>query len=121
MDARLKDILNKINIDNSHLIYFETGKFTDLVFNKEKKIYDINSVLEEARKNRKETDELEAKRKLKNTSYNILADLNKEELEKYREEKKLRSLENHEVTSELREIIDTITTTLFFVNDSGAL
>ena len=33
-----------------------------------------------------------------------------EELEKYREEKKLRSLENHEVTSELREIIDTITT-----------
>ena len=40
------------------------------------KVYDINSVLEEARKNRKEKDELEEKRKLKNTSYNILADLN---------------------------------------------
>ena len=60
--------------------------------------------------NRKEQDELEAKRKLQNTSYNILADLNKEELEKYREEKRKRSLENSDETNELREIIDTITT-----------
>lgn len=87
----------------------ELDDFNYLYNNQEKKVYDINSVLEEARKNRKEQDELEAKRKLKNTSYNILADLNKEELEKYREEKRKRSLENHE-TNELRELIDTITT-----------
>lgn len=98
------------NVEPIPRVKKELDEFNYLYKNKEKKIYDINSVLEEARKNRKETDELEAKRKLKNTSYNILADLNKEELEKYREEKKLRSLENHEVTSELREIIDTITT-----------
>ena len=39
MDAKLKDILTKLNIENTHLTYFETGKFTDLTFNKEKRIY----------------------------------------------------------------------------------
>lgn len=97
------------NIEPVPRVKKELDDFNYLYKTKEKKVYDINSVLEEARKNRKEKDELEEKRKLKNTSYNILADLNKEELEKYREEKKKRSLENTE-TNELREIIDTITT-----------
>ena len=74
----------------------------------QKKIYDINSVLEEARKNRQVQDSLEEKRKLKNTSYNILAGLNLEELEKYREEKKKRIMTPEE--EEMREIIDTIAT-----------
>ena len=97
------------NIEPVPRVKKELDDFNYLYKTKEKKVYDINSVLEEARKNRKEKDELEEKRKLKNTSYNILADLNKEELEKYREEKKKRSLENTE-TNESREIIDTITT-----------
>lgn len=75
--------------------------------NQENKIYDINSVLEEARKNREEKDSLEEKRKLKNTSYNILAGLNAEELEKYREEKKKKVEKPGE--NEIRELIDTIT------------
>lgn len=74
---------------------------------KENKVYDINSVLEEARKNREEKDLLEEKRKLKNTSYNILAGLNAEELEKYREAKKKRIEKPNE--EEIRELIDTIT------------
>ena len=74
--------------------------------NRENKIYDINSVLEQAHKNRQEKDEKEGKRMLKNNSYNILAGINKEELEKYREEKKQRMLTPQE--EELREIIDTI-------------
>lgn len=98
------------NIEPVPRVKKELDDFNYLYKDREKKIYDINSVLEEARKNRKEQDELEAKRKLKNTSYNILADLNKEELEKYREEKRKRSLEDQEETNELREIIDTITT-----------
>ena len=98
------------NIEPVPRVKKELDDFNYLYKDREKKIYDINSVLEEARKNRKEQDELEAKRKLKNTSYNILADLNKEELEKYREEKKKRSLETADETNELREIIDTITT-----------
>jgi len=72
----------------------------------EKRIYDINSFIEEARKNKKGQDELDGKRKLANTSYNILADLNKEELEKYRKEKQERI--NSYQESEIRELIDTI-------------
>lgn len=98
------------NIEPVPRVKKELDDFNYLYKDREKRIYDINSVLEEARKNRKEQDELEAKRKLQNTSYNILADLNKEELEKYREEKRKRSLENSDETNELREIIDTITT-----------
>ena len=72
----------------------------------EKKIYDINSFIEEEKKKKKGQDELEGKRKLANTSYNILADLNKEELEKYRKEKQERI--NSYQESEIRELIDTI-------------
>ena len=38
MDVKLKDILTKLNIEKTHLVYFETGKFTELSFNKEKRI-----------------------------------------------------------------------------------
>ena len=72
---------------------------------KENKVYDINSVLEEARKN-KEKDALEEKRKLKNNAYNILSGSNKKKLEEYREEKKKRLTTPEE--EEIRELIDTI-------------
>ena len=65
----------------------ELDEFNYLYQDHENKIYDINSVIAEAKKNRIKKDELEAKRKLKNTNYNILASLNPEELEKYRKEK----------------------------------
>lgn len=73
---------------------------------KENKTYDINSFLEEARKNRTDKDDLEGKRKLKNNAYNILASINKEQLEKYREEKKNRirtpeEEELHDLTEDL--------------------
>ncbi len=68
------------------------------------KIYDINSVLEEARKSRGEEDVLDQKRKLKNKAYNILT--NKEALERYKEEKKKRIITPEE--EEMRELIDTI-------------
>ena len=85
----------------------ELEEFNHLYQDHENKIYDINYVLEYARKNRIEKDALEEKRKLKNTSYNILASLNKEELEQYRKEKKERLRQPDE--EELRELIDTIT------------
>lgn len=83
----------------------ELEDFKYLYATKEKRIYDINSVLEEARKNRQEKDELEEKRKLKYTSYNIFAGVNLEELEKYRAEKK-----NREKTPEEEEIHDLMNT-----------
>lgn len=82
-------------------------EFKSVYQNRENRVYDINNVLEEARKNRTEKDELEEKRKLKNTSYNILASLNPEELEKYRQEKKDKMIRAED--EDLRELIDTIT------------
>lgn len=78
--------------------------FNSLYNKKEVRVYDINNVLEEARKNREE-DAAEEKRKLKNNSYNILANMNKEELEKYRQEKKDRLTKDDD---ELRGLLDTI-------------
>ncbi len=83
----------------------ELDDFNNLYKRKENKVYDINSVLEQARKN-KEKDAKEEKRKLKNNSYNILTSLDKESLEKYREEKKNRIMTAEE--EEIRELIDTI-------------
>lgn len=83
----------------------ELEDFNYLYPKKDNKIYDINSVLEEARKNRQEKDEREEKRKLKNNEYNILSGMNIQELEKYREEKKKRLTTSEE---EIRELIDTI-------------
>ena len=45
------------------------------------KVYDINSVLAEAKKNRGQTDDLEQKRKLRNESLNILTSIDKREEE----------------------------------------
>lgn len=84
----------------------ELDDFNYLYQDHENRIYDINSVLEEAKKNRAKKDELEAKRKLKNTNYNILASLNPDELEKYRKEKVERTKPDE---NELRGLIDTIT------------
>lgn len=84
----------------------ELEEFKSIYQSHENRVYDINNVLEEARKNRSGKDSLEEKRKLKNNSYNILASINKEELEKYRQEKKDKLL--HPDESELRDLIDTI-------------
>lgn len=84
----------------------ELDEFNYLYQDHENKVYDINSVIAEAKKNRIKKDEMEAKRKLKNTNYNILASLNPEELEKYRKEKVERTKPDED---ELRELIDTIT------------
>ncbi len=87
---------NKKELDDFNYVYQQ----------KENKIYDINSVLEQARNNRQEKDARDGKRMLKNNSYNILSGINKEELEKYREEKRKRLMTPEE--EEIREIIDTI-------------
>ena len=67
---------------------------------KKKKNYDINKVLEEAKKNRK-ADELEGKRNIKEEDYNVLNNLNK----KYLHQKGFTEEDNEE----LKELIDTIT------------
>lgn len=73
----------------------------------EPKVYDINSVLEEAKRRRENRDDLEKKRKLKNTEYNILEGLSKEKIAELCEKKKEVSFEEEEPG--LEELIHTIT------------
>lgn len=82
----------------------ELENYNKLYKKDEHKVYDINSVLENARKNKEFKDELEEKRNLKNASYNILAELNPKELEEYRKEKQERIKKDQE--SDLKEILD---------------
>lgn len=98
--------MKKYGLDSTLKSKKELDNFNYLYSKQERKIYDINSVLEDARKNRKEQDDLEEKRKLKYTSYNILAGVNLEELIRYREEKKKRDATPEE--KEIRELMDTI-------------
>ena len=55
------------NVEPVPRIKKELDDFNYLYKIDDKKVYDINTVLEEARKNRQEKDKLEEKRKLKNT------------------------------------------------------
>lgn len=84
----------------------ELDDFNYLYQDHENRVYDINSVLKSAKEHREEKDELEKKRKLKNTNYNILASLDPEELEKYRLEKQKSTKPDPD---ELKDLIDTIT------------
>ena len=81
----------------------ELADYNKLMSKNEHKVYDINSVLENARKNKAEFDELDDKRKLKNTSYNILSAQNKKELEEYRRERQERIKKDQEAG--IKEII----------------
>lgn len=83
----------------------ELDEFKNIYKEKENRVYDINSVMAEARKNR-EQDAEESKRKLKNDKYNILLSMTKEELEEYRKERKEKF--THPDEDELHELIDTI-------------
>lgn len=94
------------NIDKRPKSQKDLDEFNYLYHDYENRVYDINSVIEKAKQNRTEKDSLEEKRKLKNTNYNILASLNKEELERYKKSKVER---NKPEENELRTLIDTIT------------
>ena len=84
----------------------ELDDFTNLYKETENKVYDINSVIEEAKKNRKTTEE-ELRRKLKNTNYNILSNISDEKIEEYKKNRRKVVRANED---EIKEIINTITT-----------
>ena len=85
----------------------ELEKFKSTYKEKENRVYDINSVIAEARKNRVDQDDKESKRKLKNDKYNILLNMTKEELEEYRKDRKAKY--THPDEDKLHDLIDTIT------------
>ena len=83
------------------------------VLEEENKVFDINAILEEERKNRNELDELEKKRKLKNGEYSVLSDLNKKYLYDKDNKNDAPSKDKYEG---LEELINTITSKTL-VND----
>lgn len=70
------------------------------------KNYNINDILDSARKNREFDEETDKKRHMKMLEYNILSDLNQEKLKEYQERKKQLSRDEEE---NLEELIHTIT------------
>lgn len=93
LSSFLKDENDNVNVELK-------DRFLGNSDNLEQKNFDVNSVLEEAKKNRTEIDELEKKRKLKNEEYSVLSNLNrkyitqKEKLNKELEEEGLQELIN---------------------------
>lgn len=88
------------------------AKKEEAIEEEEKKVYDINSVLEDAKRNRTKYDELEKKRKLKENKYVTLADTDTDadtdanRLNVIKEEK---NLSNDIDEKELTDLINTIT------------
>lgn len=94
------------NVEPVPRVKKELDDFNFLYQNRENRIYNVNRVLEEARKNRKDIDEKEEKRKLKDNSYNIVTSLTKEELEKYRQNRENKTRTEEE--EKIHDLIDTI-------------
>lgn len=69
--------------------------------------YDINEVLKKARENRSKEDELEYKRKLRASDFNILEGLDQEKLEKIVQKKKEMYRDGED--SDIEDLINTIT------------
>lgn len=75
--------------------------------NNEEINYNINDVLENAKKNRNEQDEIEKKRRIKSVEYSILSDLSQEKIKEYQEKKQKKLTKAEE--ENLEELIHTIT------------
>lgn len=93
--------------DNNSKVTFSSNR--NDILNEEMpmdKNYNINDILDAARKNRTTIDELEKKRHLKNVEYNILSDLSQEKLKEYNDKKKKLTKDEEE---NLEELIHTIT------------
>ena len=103
-DYQKNRILNsEIQHETSQIPTVDNSKKSDSL---EDKNYDINSVLENAKRNRNMDDELKQKRYLKTVEYNILSDLTMDKLKEEREKQQKLTKEEEE---NLEELINTIT------------
>lgn len=103
---KTKDVSNALGKESSTIKKYESYQSYHFM-EPSLKDYDINNVLENAKKNRNDIDELERKRKLRTTEYNILADLTEEKIKEHREKK--REVLTKAEEEELEELIHTIT------------
>jgi len=85
----------------------QTEKLSSLLMMDEEKEHDINKILKDAKKTRVDKDELEEKRKLKKKEYNITSQVDVNNLEELKEQRK-KSGVREEDQEEIKELIDTI-------------
>jgi len=98
---------NRKSIFNENEINLNTRSQNIKPITYEERNYNINDILEEAKKNRSEMDEEEKKRKIKSVEYSILSDLSQEKLKEYHEKKESGMTQAEE--DNLEELIHTIT------------
>lgn len=96
-------IENDRDSDDYQLPSYQYSQFPSL----DSKEYDINKILNQAKQTRGEVDNLERKRKLRTTEYNILSDLTEEKLKEHRA--KQRQVLTEEEKEELEDLVNTIT------------
>lgn len=94
------------DIGNNEMSFEELRRSFDDELNTNRKVQDINEILESARKNRTEEDEDEKIKRIKSAEYSILSDLSHEKLKEYHEQKKKMTPRDEE---NLEELINTIT------------
>lgn len=88
--------------DYKSILPVEKEEKVESIKSVENKVYDINTILAEAKKNRVKYDELEKKRKLRENDYTSVADINDKELYKKQSGKEINE-------KELTDLINTIT------------
>lgn len=100
-------ILNLDDIISEKDDNYNISSYDEEQIDKKEKNYNINDILENARKNRKIDDETEKKRRLKSVEYSILSDLSQEKIKEYHENKQKKLSKEEE--ENLEELIHTIT------------
>jgi len=112
--SKVKDLIksreeyNKVKGYRDFLPKRETPKIEVNEEPEEEKDYDIKSILEKAKSERDINDELEARRRLRNTQFDILKNLNIHD----EKPKKINNIDNNDIESEeLKNLINTITST----------
>lgn len=99
-----EDIKNK---DNSRESLGMNSSYQRILEDSMEKSYNINDILELAKKNRTSLNEEEKQRKIKSAEYNILSDLSQEKLREYHEKKEKGITRDEE--ENIEELIHTIT------------
>lgn len=93
-------------IKNKPKVQKELDEINYLYQDHENRVYDINSILEEARKNRETKDELEKKRRLKNDDFNAVISKD-EELKKFHDKKQTKETASNS-DQKIQNLLDTI-------------
>lgn len=104
---KIKTTINSEDESTNRNYSYESLKSIETENKEPEKNYNINDVIENAKKNRIEDNEIEKKRRQKSVEYSILSDLSQEKVKEYHESKQKKLTKDEE--ENLEELIHTIT------------